>query len=89
MSLLLQSNLVNPELVLSGNLIFGQNFLQLEKNTLYPCINFFSHQLFNFINILIKVPSPDKQYLLYFDGGIPDYRLNRKANSDKTFETPE
>jgi len=30
-----------------------------------------------------------KRYLIYFDGGIPDYQLTRKLNPDKTFETPE
>ena len=32
-------------------------------------------------------PNPDKQYLLHFDGGILDYQLNGKPNSDKTFKT--
>ena len=43
---------------------------------------------FYFICILIKVPNPDKQYLLHFDVGILDYRLNGKPNPDSTFETP-
>ena len=34
-----------------------------------------------------QVPSPDEQYLLHFDGRIPDYRLTEKLNPDKTFET--
>ena len=38
--------------------------------------------------ILIKVPNPDKYYLLHFDGGIPDYRYNGKTNPDKTLEPP-
>ena len=50
---------------------------------------FFLYQLFNFIYILIKVPNPDKYYLIHFDGEIPDYRFNGKANPDKTFETPD
>jgi hypothetical protein len=37
----------------------------------------------------IQVPNPDKQYLLHFDGGILDYRLNGKPNPNKTFETHE
>jgi len=41
------------------------------------------------IYILIKIPNPDKYYLLHFDEGIPDYKLNGKPNPDKTFETPD
>ena len=37
----------------------------------------------------VKVPNSDKQYLIYFDGRIPDYRLTGKLNRGKTFETPE
>jgi len=46
-------------------------------------------ELFNFIYILIKVPNPDKLYLLHFDWVIPDYQLNGKPNPEKTFETPD
>ena len=44
---------------------------------------------YNLIFILIKVPNPDKNYLMYFDGEIPDYRLIGKLNPDKTLETPD
>ena len=44
---------------------------------------------YNLIFILIKVPNPDKNYLMYFDGEIPDYRLIGKLNPDKTPETPD
>ena len=37
----------------------------------------------------MKVPNPDKEYVMYFDGEIPDYRLIGTLNPDKTPETPD
>ena len=47
----------------------------------------FNAEFLNLIYILIKVPNPDKEYVMYFDGEIPDYRLIGTLNPDKTPET--
>ena len=47
------------------------------------------HYYWRYLSTNYLFHNPDKYYLLHFDGGIPDYRLNGKPNPDKTFETTE